>query len=174
MLMTFWALNTFMYTRKCRCVFTSLPPSCLIYCICAPSHVYFGYAFSPHVFGLPFSSRRHISRNSYFSYSFAVDIFLGPAYLGYVLFDVQPGPGTPSAQIFSLMHQHWQIDPKYAASSLKSIISVSILAEIFFFFQRSGRCGATCSKSTATWRSLSFYRREADRQSFILKKFMYL
>ena len=82
-----------MYTRKCRCVFTSLPPSCLIYCICAPSHVYFSYAFSPHVFGLPFSSRRHISRISYFSYSFAVDIFLGPAYLGWVLFDVQPGPG---------------------------------------------------------------------------------
>ena len=99
----------------------------------------FGYAFSPDVFGLPFSSRRHIARISYFSYSFAVDIFLGPAYLGYVLFDVQPGPAPTLAQIFSLMHQHWQIDPKYAASSLKSIISVSILTEIFSLVPEIGK-----------------------------------
>ena len=105
MLMTLclWALNTFICTRVNVDVYLqAFPPSCLIYCICAPSHVYFGYAFSPHVFGLPFSSRRHISRTSYFSYSFAVDIFLGPAYLGYVLFDVQPGPGTPvGSDLFS-------------------------------------------------------------------------
>ena len=161
-----------MYTRKCRCVFTSLPPSCLIYCICAPSHVYFSYAFSPHVFGLPFSSRRHISRISYFSYSFAVDIFLGPAYLGWVLFDVQPGPGR-HPDLFS------------DASTLTNRPQICCFkSEIYhqcfnigwniLFFQRSGKWGATCSKSTATWRSLSSYPRAADRQSFILKKFMYL
>ena len=97
----------YMWTRKCRCVFTRLPPSCLIYCICAPSQPrVFRLRFFSHVFGLPFTSRRHISRISYFSYSFAVDIFRGPAYLGYVLFDVQPGPAPTLAQIFSLMHQH--------------------------------------------------------------------
>ena len=37
------------------------------------------------------------------------------------------------------MHQHWQIDPKYAASSLKSIISVSILTEIFSLVPEIGK-----------------------------------
>ena len=34
------------------------------------------------------------------------------------------GPAPRSAQIFSLMHQHWQIDPKYAAVQVWDLSSV--------------------------------------------------
>ena len=87
------------------------------------------------------------------------------------------GPAPPrSAQIFSLMHQHWQIDPKYAASSLKSIISVSILTEIFSFSRdresegqpvpnqrlREGASHSTRGQRTAShsfWKSLCTCKR---------------
>ena len=131
--------------------------------------------FTGHVFGPPFTSRRHISHAAYFV--FPIFFCWQAAYLGCVLFDVEGGQAAQppwSTQIFSLMHQRWQIDPKYAELKSEIYHQGFNFSKIFFLLQRSGRCGATCSKSTATWRSLSFYPREADRQSFILKKFMYL
>ena len=133
----------------------------------------------PRVFRLRFFTRPRIwvtfqftsAHLAYFVFLFCCGHFSGvAAYLGYVLFDVQPGPGTPAgSDLFSDASTLTNRPQICRGSSLRSIISVSI-----FSFQRSGKCAATCSKSTATWRSPSFYPRAVDRQSFILRKFMYL
>ena len=129
-----------MYTRKCRCVFTSLPPSCLIYCICAPSQprVFRLRFFSPRIWVTFYFTSAHLAYFVFLIF-FCRGHFSGSGIFGLRFIWCPTWPAPTLAQIFSLMHQHWQIDPKYAASSLKSIISVSILTEIFSLVPEIGK-----------------------------------
>ena len=167
------ALNTLICRHVNVDVYSQACPPSLIYCICAPSHVDFGYAFSPATYLghlLLHVGTSRTPRISYFPYSFAGRRHIWVAF--YLMSKAAPPPW--STQIFSLMHQRWQIDPKYAELKSEIYHQGFNFSKIFFLLQRSGRCGATCSKSTATWRSRSFFQRAVDRQSFILRKFMYL
>ena len=83
--------------------------------------------FTGHVFGPPFTSRRHISHAAYFV--FPIFFCWQAAYLGCVLFDVEGGqaachPGPLRSFLWCINAD--KSTPNMPNSSLKSIIRVSI------------------------------------------------
>ena len=106
------------------CIHKPSPPS-LIYCICAPSHVDFGYAFSPATYLghlLLHVGTSRTPRISYFPYSFAGRRHIWVAF--YLMSKVGRHPGPLRSFLWCINAD--KSTPNMPNSSLKSIIRVSI------------------------------------------------